>query len=338
MTTLCWAGAAVSATTPTPVDPMVEGARQCTQYFPAEEQRNAIPSHLLAAISSTESGRWHSGLGLALPWPWTINVEGKGYYFDSKAEAIAKTTALMKAGQRSIDVGCMQVNLMHHPAAFASLEDAFDPSKNVAYAAKFLRANYNGSGDWVKATAAYHSRTAIYGRQYLGQIERSWNRIVSKVQQARAVQGIETPPVQAPAFSATKLADGAPASTEQRNATALAPVSKAQIVTPAASKLRPLKDTRNIRIIKVTDQPAQAPAKAAPILVPVTPTPPQKAPTPAPANATLADARDSAADILVRGASDTVRQVRLEPVAATVDEPVTAVSSASGGSHFVFAN
>ena len=96
-------------------DPMIEGARQCTQYFPAEEQKNAIPAHLLAAIASTESGRWHNGMGLALPWPWTINVEGKGYYFDTKAQAIAKVAALQRQGVRSIDVGCMQVSLLHHP-------------------------------------------------------------------------------------------------------------------------------------------------------------------------------------------------------------------------------
>ena len=38
-------------------------------------------------------------------------------------------------GARSIDVGCMQVNLLHHADAFASLEQAFDPVANARYAA-----------------------------------------------------------------------------------------------------------------------------------------------------------------------------------------------------------
>ena len=172
-----------------PADPLLEGARQCTQYFPVQEQKQSIPTHLLAAIATTESGRWHDGLDMFVPWPWTINVEGKGYYFDTKGEAIAQTQRFMAQGKRSIDVGCMQVNLKHHPDAFASLEQAFDPSTNVAYAAKFLHDNYADLGDWIKATAAYHSRTESYGNKYLVAIEQSWNRIVSRVAAARSRGG-----------------------------------------------------------------------------------------------------------------------------------------------------
>lgn len=167
-------------------DPLIEGARQCTQYFPQQERSNNIPTHLLAAIATTESGRHHDRLNMNIPWPWTINVEGKGYFFASKAEAIANTQNFLAKGYESIDVGCMQVNLKHHPKAFANLNEAFDPAKNVAYAAKFLRNNYATSGDWIKATAAYHSRTPQFGERYLAQIEKSWNQIVGKVAAARA--------------------------------------------------------------------------------------------------------------------------------------------------------
>lgn len=169
-------------------DPQIDQARQCTQYFPANERMNGIPTHLLAAIASSESGRWNDTLGMVIPWPWTINAEGKGYYLNSKAEAIAKVRSLQAMGIRSIDVGCMQVNLKHHPTAFASLEQAFDPKYNVAYAARFLRTNYNDLNSWTKATAAYHSRTPIYGNRYLNQIEKAWTTIVSKLRMARASQ------------------------------------------------------------------------------------------------------------------------------------------------------
>jgi len=129
--------AALPARSALAYDALIEGAKQCTQYFPIKEREQGIPAHLLAAISSIETGRYHSGLGLALPWPWTINVDGKGYFFDTKAEAIAQTRRFMRGGHQSIDVGCMQVNLKHHAHAFASLDDAFDPEKNVGYAAKF---------------------------------------------------------------------------------------------------------------------------------------------------------------------------------------------------------
>ncbi len=47
--------------------------------------------------------------------------------------------AMRAAGMQSIDVGCMQINLRAHPAAFASIDDAFDPAANADYAARFLR-------------------------------------------------------------------------------------------------------------------------------------------------------------------------------------------------------
>ena len=68
------------------------------------------------------------------PWPWTINAEGQGLFYDTKAQAVAAVRALQARGVRSIDVGCMQVNLMHHPDAFPTLEQAFDPQTNAAYA------------------------------------------------------------------------------------------------------------------------------------------------------------------------------------------------------------
>lgn len=221
-------------------DPLLEGARLCTQHFPIQEQAQGIPNHLLAAISSTESGRWHKGLGMAVPWPWTANVEGKGYYYDSKAEAIAGIQQHMRNGARSIDVGCMQVNLKHHAKAFRDLNEAFDPGMNVAYAAKFLRTNYNDLGDWIKATAAYHSRTPKYGSAYLARIEKSWNRIVSKVATARANQGL---PPQAAGRPDFQVADSA--------------------VPPIAKRMNRIESTRGVKSIKVS----QADRRASDVMV-----------------------------------------------------------------------
>ena len=164
----------------------MEGAKLCTRYLPRHEREYGIPEHLLAAIASTESGRFHRALGLNLPWPWTINVEGAGYFFDTKEEAISAVRSFQDRGIVSIDVGCMQVNLMHHPNAFASLDQAFDPGYNVAYAAQFLKQNFQEEGSWRKATADYHSRTPTYGEQYANLVYGAWERIINKVADARA--------------------------------------------------------------------------------------------------------------------------------------------------------
>ncbi len=138
----------------------------CLQAIAAAERAQRTPPKLMRAIGVVESGRPDPRTGAVQPWPWTINAEGQGRFFDSKADAVAAVRALQARGVRSVDVGCMQVNLMHHPTAFASLEEAFDPAANAAYAARFLSALHHDLGDWPRATAAYHSQTEMLGADY----------------------------------------------------------------------------------------------------------------------------------------------------------------------------
>jgi hypothetical protein len=156
---------------PPPADP----ATLCETAVTSAEYAARLPPRLLAAISVTETGR-PDGNGHIRPWPWTINAEGEGRYFDSAKDAIAAVRALQAKGVKSIDVGCMQVNLMYHPDAFASLEDAFDPRTNAGYAAKFLNALYAQSHDWPKAVAAYHSETPSLGDAYRVLVLARWQK------------------------------------------------------------------------------------------------------------------------------------------------------------------
>jgi hypothetical protein len=138
---------------------------QCRQAIRAAERAAGMPDQLMAAIGHVESGRPDSK-GVVQPWPWTINSGGQGQMFDSKADAIAAVKALQAKGVQSIDVGCMQVNLMYHPHAFASLDQAFDPATNATYAAHFLGELYGQSHDWTQATGLYHSATPELGADY----------------------------------------------------------------------------------------------------------------------------------------------------------------------------
>jgi len=167
------------------VDQLLEGAKICTRPLQRYEREYGIPSHLLSAIASTESGRYHKGLKIKLPWPRTINAEGKGYYFDSKEEAMAAANKMRARGVQSMDLGCMQVNIMHHPHAFSSISEAFDPEHNVAYAASFLRQLYQEEGSWKQAAADYHSKTPQLGNEYVGNVYNSWFRIIDKLRAAR---------------------------------------------------------------------------------------------------------------------------------------------------------
>jgi soluble lytic murein transglycosylase-like protein len=132
----------------------------------AEAERGAgIPAGLLLAIARVESGRAAPGGGIA-PWPFAINADGAGRYPETKAAAITEVEALRGRGIRSVDVGCMQVNLFHHPQAFPDLEAAFDPPRNVAYAVRFLRELHGRTGNWSDAIAQYHSGEPGRGLAY----------------------------------------------------------------------------------------------------------------------------------------------------------------------------
>jgi hypothetical protein len=140
--------------------------QQCRRAIAQVEKQAGIPDHLLAAIAHIESGRRDPQTGSVDPWPWSINVEGTDHIYDTEAEVIAAVKMYQSQGKRSIDVGCLQVNLMYHPDAFATLEQAFDPLTNAQYAAKFLTDLYRQSGTWPQATANYHSATPDLGGPY----------------------------------------------------------------------------------------------------------------------------------------------------------------------------
>jgi hypothetical protein len=150
-------------------------ASPCRQAIAAAERTHALPPGLLGAIARVESGRRDPGSGAVDPWPWTADVDGAGSFFDSKAAAVAAVRQAQARGIRSIDVGCMQVNLLQHPDAFPSLEAAFDPATNVAYAVRFLQGLHGQTGDWAKAAAMYHSATPLIGAEYERKVLAAWS-------------------------------------------------------------------------------------------------------------------------------------------------------------------
>jgi soluble lytic murein transglycosylase-like protein len=140
----------------------------------AEAARPDLPPHLLAAIAKVESGRWHSSRSAKVAWPWTVMAEGRGRYLPSKAAAVAEVKRLQARGVSNIDVGCMQVNLGWHGDAFASVEQAFDPAHNVAYAAAFLLGLHAREHSWTRAIGVYHSRTPQHNGPYRVKVFRQW--------------------------------------------------------------------------------------------------------------------------------------------------------------------
>ncbi|MCC7259591.1 MAG: lytic transglycosylase domain-containing protein [Alphaproteobacteria bacterium] len=154
---------------------------ECSRYFARHERLQAIPVHLLSAIALTESGRYSAAAGRRVPWPWTINADGKGYYFNTQKDAVQAAAYLLRHGANNIDVGCMQVSLMAHPNAFRTLYQAFDPRYNVAYAARFLREKFEEAGSWNTAIAYYHSKTPGKGKPYANSVLGAWRGEINRL-------------------------------------------------------------------------------------------------------------------------------------------------------------
>ena len=152
----------------------------------AQAERNLrIPRQLLAGVSLAESGRWHTAKKESFAWPWTVTSGKKSHYFASQEAAIREVKDLRSKGVRNIDVGCMQVNLRYHPTAFASLEEAFDPTANVAYAANFLAALHDETRSWTRSVARYHSSTPARGSAYFHRVSKLWQRERQRVADER---------------------------------------------------------------------------------------------------------------------------------------------------------
>ncbi|MCK8147069.1 transglycosylase SLT domain-containing protein [Citrobacter sedlakii] len=143
---LTFAGAAKSA----PVRQSIPPAYRLI----AEQER--VPAESLYSLAMAESTR-KTAAG-AKPWPWTLNVAGKGYHYETREDAWQALLGFMRRYPlKRIDAGIAQVNLGWNGHYFPSFRDAFDPHTNLRAAARILRACYDARpGSWIRAAGCYH--------------------------------------------------------------------------------------------------------------------------------------------------------------------------------------
>lgn len=190
----------------------------CRAAVAAAEQAHGIPGQLLAAVSLAESGRWHAPTRESLAWPWTVTSGQRSWYLPSKAEAIARVEALRREGIRNIDVGCLQINLHHHPDAFADLEAAFDPETNAAYGAAFLARLQARHRSWSRAISFYHSATPALHTPYRIRVMQLWNQERRRESERRRKETIAAFEARrSERLAETRPADQGPATQAPRN-------------------------------------------------------------------------------------------------------------------------
>lgn len=214
-TTLGLAGAArADAPATAAAAAAVSPGADCAAETARREQADGIPRGLLSAIARTESGRWDAASGTTRPWPWTVTSGSDGRFFTTKAEAVAEVEILLTQGVTNVDVGCMQINMNHHWDAFETLEEAFDPAANVAYAAEYLRAMRDDTRSWEAAAGRYHSMTPSRARYYRGKVMAHWRDIRAAAGRDEEPDAVEetaeaAPAADEPAVAAVATVDAA---------------------------------------------------------------------------------------------------------------------------------
>ena len=133
--------------------------------FAAAAREVDVPPNLTQAIARVESE----------DWPWALNIEGRSYFYDSKAEAVTAARQAEASG-RSFDVGPMQVNNWWLKRYGIPLEAAFDPAANILLGSWILKQELEREGDTWKAVGRYHSPNAKRGERYANQVRRALER------------------------------------------------------------------------------------------------------------------------------------------------------------------
>jgi hypothetical protein len=125
-----------------------------------------LPDKLLYAVALVESEH----PALKKPWPWTANIRGKAFYFDTRLE-MYNHLAKVKKQTSKFDAGIMQTNWRWHQERFDSLWDATDPYKNIRAGAAYLSELYRSSGSYDVAVGRYHSNDPLLAAAYRGRVK-----------------------------------------------------------------------------------------------------------------------------------------------------------------------
>ncbi len=138
-----------------------------------------VPPSVLYAVALTESGRPKIPEGIDRPWPWTLNVGGRGYFFDSRQAAWQALRDWLRAGKSSIDVGLMQVNWRYHKDRLGTPWQALDPYHNLRVGAAILRECFHSRRDWWASVGCYHAPTdPRRANRYRHRVVSRWQRLM----------------------------------------------------------------------------------------------------------------------------------------------------------------
>jgi len=147
---------------------------QVPVFYEMVANEKGVPYQLFYSIALQESGRKFKSD--KIPWPWTLNICGKGIYLDTKKEAVHFLGLAIEAGC-SVDVGLFQIHWQTHYKKFTSYSQALEPLINMRVGVKILKNQYRKNQNWLIATGKYHSpNNQMLASKYRKAVMKIYNR------------------------------------------------------------------------------------------------------------------------------------------------------------------
>lgn len=92
-------------------------------------QTNSLDTLLVVKIITHESKSYYKGK--AQPWPWTLNIDGRGFYYRTFKEALFAAKKAYKNKVKKLGIGLGQIEWKYHKTRFNDLSEALNPKKNI---------------------------------------------------------------------------------------------------------------------------------------------------------------------------------------------------------------
>ena len=118
-----------------------------------EENVPATVVYCIARVESTKPG-------LGKSWPWTLNINHKPYYLESRDAALALLKETLDSGEHRVAISLMQVRWDFHAEKFNhDPEQALDPVRNVRVGIQVLKGFRRAAKnkDWWSAIGYYYA-------------------------------------------------------------------------------------------------------------------------------------------------------------------------------------
>jgi hypothetical protein len=134
--------------------------------------KGKVPSEIVKLVVTHESKTYYNDR--AQPWPWTLNIEGVGYYYKSKDSAVVAAKKAIANGVKKLGIGLGQIEWRFHGQRFGwDVERALNPVNNIKSVCAVLQEGMDTDRvkNWADAIAYYHRpKLDKIGREYASKV------------------------------------------------------------------------------------------------------------------------------------------------------------------------